>query len=134
MTDCSSSWPTLNVGQCCRWITLRFISKRRKKNRQKGKIALPVFDGRQRDGCPAPQVAQIARLSPNVGRFVVASVARIFFDDTDHQISNVWAVQVIEESDLKLVGNPSGNEKKGAGRRAAETWIKFRPTKQRVFF
>jgi hypothetical protein len=87
------------------------------EKKKKGKIALPVFDGRQRDGCPAPQVAQIARLSPNVGRFVVASVARIFFDDAHHQISNVWAVQVIEESDLELVENPSGNEKKG-GRRA----------------
>jgi hypothetical protein len=83
------------------------------EKKKKGKIALPVFDGWQRDGCPAPQVAQIARLSPNVGRFVVASVARIFFDDAHHQISNVWAVQVIEESDLELVGNPSGNEKKG---------------------
>lgn len=95
-----------------------YLEKKKKENR---KMGLPVFDGRQRDGCPAPQVAQIARLAPNVGRFVVASVARIFFNDADHQISNVRAVQVIEESDLELVGNPSGNEKKRA--RAAETWI-----------
>ncbi len=47
-----------------------------------------------------PHVAQIARLAPNVGRFVIATVARILLDDADDQVSNMRPVEMVKEADL----------------------------------
>ena len=91
---------------------------------------VPVFDGRQSDSGPVPHVAHIAWLSPNVGRFVVATVTRILLDDADDQISNMRAVEMIEEADLIPDGRTKINEAvaRRNGRRTTNylTWIKVR--------